>query len=250
MTPLDAAHAAMADGDDTARLRFFELFASAELFVLLSSENADAPRVFETGEGSFLLAFDTEDRLTAFAEGPAPYAAMSGRTVARMIGDASVGIGLNLGVAPSSYLMPGDAVVWLNQTLGKDAMEVTARPEHFAPPGLLPETLLTSLDARLAAAEGLARLAYLAEVTYEGGRKGHMLAFIDAGDSAQPALTRAIADAMAFSGLDSGEIDVAFLAASDPAAAKLAKVGLRFDLPEPKAPAAPGRDPDAPPKLR
>jgi len=47
---------------------------------------------------------------------------------------------------------------------------------------------------------------------------------------------------------------VAFFASSDPIAASLARVGLRFDLPEAEkpapAPTAPGRDPDAPPILR
>ena len=50
------------------------------------------------------------------------------------------------------------------------------------------------------------------------------------------------------------ELDVVFLAAGSPAAAAMARVGLRFDLPEPQvqdlAPAAPGMDPSRPPKLR
>jgi hypothetical protein len=50
-------------------------------------------------------------------------------------------------------------------------------------------------------------------------------------------------------------MDVAFFAASDPAAAALARHGLRVELPkaEPvdrKIPAAPGSDPDKPPILR
>jgi hypothetical protein len=47
---------------------------------------------------------------------------------------------------------------------------------------------------------------------------------------------------------------VGFFDAADPIAAKLAKVGLRFDLPQPQAPVsvpvAPGMDPANPPKLR
>jgi hypothetical protein len=49
-------------------------------------------------------------------------------------------------------------------------------------------------------------------------------------------------------------MDVMFIRASDEIAARLAKVGLRFDLPEPAAPAmapvAPGSDPSKPPRLR
>lgn len=252
MTTLDQTHATMSDHpeDDRARLRFFEAFAAAELFVLLEDGGTEAPRLFETGEGSFVLAFDTEDRLTIFAEGPAPYAALSGRAIAGMIGSRDIGIGLNLGVAPSSFLIPAQAVAWLNQTLHTRPQEVSATPEVFTPPGKLPESLLTSLDQRLAAAEGLAKLAYLAGVTYRDGRHGHLLAIIDARHEARPALTRAISDAMAFSNIDAGELDVVFLSASDPAAAKLAKVGLRFDLPQPSEPTAPGSDPTKPPKLR
>jgi hypothetical protein len=60
-------------------------------------------------------------------------------------------------------------------------------------------------------------------------------------------------EALVFSGIEAGELDVAFLRASDPAAAVMARVALRFDLPspaEPAAPVAPGMDPARPPKLR
>jgi hypothetical protein len=46
---------------------------------------------------------------------------------------------------------------------------------------------------------------------------------------------------------------VTFVEAEDPVVARLARVGLRFDLPERAAqsgPAAPGMDPERPPKLR
>ncbi|MEO0918892.1 MAG: SseB family protein, partial [Pseudomonadota bacterium] len=88
MTPLDTAHAAMTDApnDDRARLDFYERLADAELFLLLTEESDGTqvkPSVFETSEGAFALAFDREDRLTTFTEGPAPYAALSGRAIAR-----------------------------------------------------------------------------------------------------------------------------------------------------------------------
>ena len=61
-------------------------------------------------------------------------------------------------------------------------------------------------------------------------------------------------EALTFSGLDAGELDVGFFEASDPLVARLAKVGLQFDLPDPIAmpspPGAPGMDPEKPPKLR
>ena len=251
MTPLDQAFSDMQckPQDDVLRLRFFERFAGSELFVLLA-DGTETPEQFKTGEGTFLLAFDTEARLAEFAEGPVDYAALSGRAIAEMIGDTDIGVGLNLGVAPSSYLIPAGGVAWLNDMLAVAPQEVTAKPVEFWPPAGLPESLLTSLDAKLAAAEGLARLAYLSGVTFDDGRRGHLLAIIDAAEGAHTALSRAISDAMVFSNIDAGELDVAFLKAKDPAAAKLAKVGLRFDLPEPKKPMPPNPDPQMPPKLR
>ena len=71
----------------------------------------------------------------------------------------------------------------------------------------------------------------------------------------QSALARAAGEALTFSGIEAGVMDVGFFRASDPVCAKLAKTGLRFDLPEPAKAghvpgSAPGMDPDMPPKLR
>ena len=69
---------------------------------------------------------------------------------------------------------------------------------------------------------------------------------------AERALAGAVREALVFSGVEAGAIDVTFVEASDPLAAALARHGLRFDLPQPEAPerVPPGSDPDAPPKLR
>jgi hypothetical protein len=80
-----------------------------------------------------------------------------------------------------------------------------------------------------------------------------MLAFVDAVPGAEAALAGAVREALVFSGLEAGELDVAFLASADAAVAAMGRVGLRFDLPAPElpeGPAAPGMDPARPPKLR
>jgi hypothetical protein len=96
-------------------------------------------------------------------------------------------------------------------------------------------------------------MAYLVGVTYESGARGHMLGFVGAVPEAQGALARAVSEVLVFSGLEAALLDVAFFDASDPAAARLARCGLRFDMPEPpdvvQRP-APGSDPDKPPILR
>jgi hypothetical protein len=90
-------------------------------------------------------------------------------------------------------------------------------------------------------------------VEYEDGRRGHLLAFIGAAPGAEEALARAAGEALTFSGLEAGELDVAFLDPADPVAAAMGRAGVRIALaaPEAAAPAAP-RPPgmDAPPRLR
>ncbi|MBJ6371345.1 SseB family protein [Sedimentitalea arenosa] len=259
-TVLDRAHAAMeeAGGGDAARLRFFERLGDCELFILLTEEargDSLSPEIFDVADGRFVLGFDLEARLAAFAGRPAPYAALSGRVVARMLAAEGLGLGLNLDVAPSATLIPAEAMGWLAQTLDHAPDEVEARIDSVGAPRGLPETLLGALDAKLASAVGLAEAAYLVGVTYAEGGTGHLLAFVDAREGAEAALAKAAGEALTFSGIEAGAMDVGFFASQDPMAARLAAHGLRFDLPQPEtaAPAdrpGPGRDPDRPPILR
>lgn len=258
ITPLDSAHAVMeaAVGDDAARLRFYERLADSELFVLLSAEvNGDQiePELFEVEGVSYVLVFDRETRLTEFVGQAAPYAALSGRAIATMLAQEQMGLGLNLEVAPSSILLPPEAVIWLDRTLENAPDEIETQVEAFSAPKGLPEALITALDTKLAIAAGLAHGAYLVGVTYKEGGTGHMLGFVDALEGAQTALAQAANEALTFSGIEAGAIDVGFFTAADPIAAHLARSGLRFDLPQTAvshAPAAPGSDPAKPPILR
>lgn len=256
-TPLDRAHAAMeaAPGDDAAQLAFYDCLAGAELFLLLQEEaegDRISPEVFGLETGPVVLAFDREDRLAAFLGRPAAYAALSGRRLAAMLAGQGLGLGLNLDVAPSAMLLPVEAVDWLAAALGQGTDAIEARIDRLSPPQGLPEAVLTALDRKLSAADGLARAAYLAGVDYVGGGAGHLLAFIDALPGAEAALTEAVAEALSFSGIEAGSIDVVYLPATGPVATTLARVGLRFDLPQPVPvlPAAPGSDPERPPRLR
>jgi hypothetical protein len=260
MTALDSAHAAMsAEGaPDGARLQFYERLADAEVFVLLTGEahgDQIEPEVFQVVGTGFVLVFDRESRLTDFVGQVAPYAALSGRAVASMLAGKGIGLGLNLEVAPSSILIPPDAIDWLDQMLGHAPENVETKIEVFSAPKGLPPSLISALDTKLAIAAGLARSAYLVGVTYAGSGSGHLLGFVDAKAGAEGALAQAAHEALTFSGIEAGALDVGFFAASDPVAAHLARAGLRFDLPESAtptahAPGAPGRDPAKPPKLR
>ena len=256
-TVLDMAHAAMeaAPADNAARMAFYNRLAEAELFVLLTSEAVGdriEPDLFEVDDGTFALVFDREDRLAEFAGGPAPYAALSGRAIAGILAGQGIGLGVNLGTAEAA-LLPGGAMDWLAETLDVAPSETDARPVEIRAPQGIPQALLKAIDGKLAASGGMARLAYLVSVIYAPARPGHMLAFVDAVPGAEAALGRGISEALIFSGLEAGELDVGFFDASDPISAKLAKVGLRFDLPlnaDERVRKAPGLDPERPPKLR
>lgn len=255
-TLLDAAFAAMQaeDADDDARRRFYERLTGTELFLLLESEAVGdqvSPHVFDLSDHSFVLVFDQEHRLSQFTGITSPYAALSGRAICQMLAPQGLGMGFNLDVAPSSILLPPEAVQWLAE-MDATPQEVTAKVQAFAAPTGLPEAFLQILDTRLAAAGGLAELAYLVQATYENGSTGHLLGVINARPGAEAALAQTVAQALVFSGLEAGSIDVGFFEASAPTAASLAKCGLRFDLPQPEVTtrAAPGADREKPPILR
>ncbi|MFP1646702.1 SseB family protein [Pontitalea aquivivens] len=265
MTPFDRAHAAMeaAPRDDRARLAVYDRLADAELFILLEREPEDdtiTPQVFETEDGDFVLAFDLEERLTAFTGAPAPYAALPGRVIAQYLAGEGVGLGINLGVAASSMLLPPEALDWLTDTLTHAPQAAAGRPAAFHAPALPPGVLgalLPAFEAKFEQLAGLASHALLGGVTYDDGRRGHVLAFLGAPDAAQPGIAKAMAEALAFSGLEAGELDVTFLTPGDPAAEALLAQALVLHLPEPDPeevqelkPAAPGMDPSRPPILR
>ena len=261
-TPIDTAHAAMVarPQDDAARLAFFERLADAELVLMLTAEPEGeqiAPELFAVQGGRFVLAFDAEERLAAFAGRPVPYAALPGRVIAALAAGQGIGLGLNLGAGSETLLGP-DELGWLAEVLEHGPAQAEGRIRAYHPPDA-PDRLVQALAAKLARAAGLARAAWLVGTTDAGGGRGHLLAFDGARPEAQPALARAVHEALVFSGIEAGALDVTFLPEADPepspAAARIARVALRLDIPEPPrpepaTPAAPGTDPDRPPRLR
>lgn len=255
-TALDRAHAAMAAApeDDAARLAYYARLADAELFLWLASEpvdNAFTPQRFDVEDGPLVLAFDREDRLAAAAGVPVPYVALPGRIVAQALAGQGVGLGVNLGVAPSAFVVPPEALVWLADVLARAPEAGTARPVSFHAPGALPASLIAALEDKLAPARGMAAAALLAGVEYADGRRGHLLAFIAADPAAEAALARAASEALTFSGVEAGQMDVAFLPADHAALPALARAARPFAMAragaeEPPPPPAP----DRPPRLR
>jgi SseB protein N-terminal domain len=256
-TPLDLAFRQQeADpADPVRRLRFHERVLDAELLLLLEAPAAGdrlRPRVFELAEGRFVLAFDRDDRLAAVLDAPAPFAALAGRRLVAMLAGQGVGIGLNLGDAPSATLLPAEAVDWMAGMLSQDPGEAAERPRDFAAPAAPPE-LVAALGPKLAAMAEVIAEAFLVEAGYAGGDRRLLLVLTGVPEPAWPGVAAAVGEALRFSGLDDAALDVTFLGADRPERLAVERVALRFELPRPAAAAArpgPGTDPRRPPKLR
>lgn len=259
-TPIDVAHRAMeAEPDDPrARLRFHERVMDSELFLLLETEpEGDRlnPQVFDLHEGRFVLAFDRDDRLADFLDAPAPYAALTGRRLMALLAGQGLGIGLNLGAAPSATLLPAEAVAWM-AAMGEGAPEAAeGAPRRLGPPDDIPESLVAALGLKLAAMSTRIDSAHLVAVEFAGGRFGLVLALAGVPPEARPAVAAAISEAVRFSGMDKGGLDVTFPEEGSPSIARIRAAGLMLDLPRVQpatraTPTAPGTDPARPPILR
>lgn len=262
---LDAALLRVAGDPDDARLRLamHAELSRAELFVLLDTEVSGdtlAPRIFDLSDGPAVLAFDSEMALADFAGAATPYAALPGRVLVAMMAGAGAPLALvvNPDCAHAAFLPP-DALAWLAETLAAPAPdEARAVPEEFAAPDLPPavlDLLVPALERRLSGTPGLAQ-AVLAGVRWRDGARGQALALAGLPEAAQAAVARAVAEALALSGLEAGSLDVIFPPA--PAMEGIAAVGLAlaprpFAMPDDQVltPGAnPGMDPASPPKLR
>lgn len=259
LTELDRAHERMQANEDdaTARLRFYERLADSELFLVLENEPGEGvvePKIFLFEEQKFVLVFDLEERLVEFSARIVPYIAMSGRTISKMLESKGLGLGMNLGVATSSILLPSDAVEWLVEKTSAEPEVEFDRPLEISKPVGMSEALLAALSTKIALATGMAKSAYLANASFASGRSGQILAFVDSVPGSEAALSQAVSETLVFSGIEVGALDVTFVRSTDAICATLARFGLRFDVPE--APdktysqTAPGLDPDKPPSLR
>lgn len=248
---LDRAYQALQDGGEAEGLAFYRALADVELFLLLEGEAAGevmTPRVFDLAEGAVVLAFDSEERLAGFADGPQPYAALPGRVIAGQMAGKGLALGLNLGsAAASEVILPREALEWLVQMLDQAPPEaVEARIAGFEAP-VVPAAVLRALTGSLPGK------AYLVGVRYGDGRRGQMLAVV--GGAPNDKVARAVTEALAFSGIAAGTLDVTFLAADDPALARMAGLALVFEGQMPPgadvaAPVGPGMDRARPPILR
>ncbi len=252
-TLLDLAHAAHeADpDDDTLRLRFHERLLDAELMLPVADEGEGegdvAPRIFDLSDGRFVLAFDRDERLAAFLEGPTPFVALSGRRLVAGLAGRGIGVALNLG-APSAALLPAAVIDWLAAIAAAPTEAAPQRPAGFVRPRDVPAPLLAALGPKLGAMAGVVAAAHLVATD----RGGLVLALAGVPEGARDGVAAAVAEAVRLGGLAEGWLDVAFPEAGSPAAEAAARVGMRLARPVEEAAkrVGPGMDPGRPPRLR
>lgn len=261
-TGLDRAHGAMmaAPDDDRPRLAYYHRLADTELYLLLTTEPAAdslAPAIFPLDEARYALAFDSEERLATFADGPQPYAVLPGRVIVAELAGQGVGLGLNLAVADSAFLMPPQAIDWLADALKRAPEAGGDRPAAYFPPSL--PGLAATIADKLAGLAALAQNAYLVGARLADGRAGHVLVFQNAHPAAHDALAKATTEAILFSGTDPAAVELMFMSPRQISAEGIRDIADRIEIsappeaapePAPEPAAAPGSDPAKPPRLR
>ncbi|MEM6637533.1 MAG: SseB family protein [Pseudomonadota bacterium] len=240
------------------RMQFFGRLVATELFLMLEKEGSDdnlEPVVAETEEGAFALVFDSEERLASAAGRPVPYAALPGGELARMLLGSGLGLALNSAGTGVPFLASPATLEWLCAQAPAAPASAEVLLYSVAPPRRLPQDRLQILDEALAALAGLAERAFLATGTTAEGDAHQILVVVNLVETLQAHAAGHLAHALAFSGTDdeTETVDLLFLSDDNPLLEAVARVGLRFDLPEipePEPPKAPGTDPARPPRLR
>lgn len=241
MTALDdLAPAPFHDADAPQRARMLSRLADTELAVALMSEpvgDAVDLRIFPLDIGPVALACDGEDRLAGFLGGPVAYAAMPGRVLAGLLKSEGAGLLVNPG-QPSEMLLDAAMLDWLTGALSAAPEAAEARLCLTPPAPAVVEALAQPLAERLGDMRDLIAGAALA-----GTGGGHVVLIAGADPVHQPAIAKALAEALAFLPEQPGGVDVSFTDAVLPDGI------VSFDL-SPPQPSTPQKRQKGPPILR
>ena len=255
-TPIDAAFELFAEDPDdlSKRVAFLGQVLRSELYLLTNGPAAKSvkPQLFEIEGAPFAIAFDTAERLSAFA-GEAHFSNLSGRNLLDLLATENLGCVLNPEVAPSSYVIDPETVSWLAAQSQLAPVIDATMPVAISAPIVSAPQILQHLDRGLAALEGAAAYAYLIQVEGASKTSDLSLAFIDVQPGREDSLASYIQELVAFSGQDGLEISVLFLDGTSEMAAAAKRQGLRFEIPKPARAidvSGPGMDPSKPPKVR
>lgn len=203
-TRLDAAwmRANAPKASDAETARFYDVMLAETLYLPVfdeideDTEQGIAPKMIEVEGVQTLLAFDTEERLARFIEGPSNYVALPGRGVIEMIAGRDVQLALNLGVAPSATLLPPGIIDWIWETISAppDVVELgRGAPLSVSAPTQAPQSLLAALTARLALMSRDVAEAWLFTTSFErdeGGIARHLVLGLRLWPEAEPRADR------------------------------------------------------------
>lgn len=250
-TPLDQDHARMmaAPEDEGPRRAYFARFAASDLLLLLEGPASETihPRTVSVEGEEVALAFDTALRLASFDARSSDFVSLPGRDLAAMLAGAGLGLGLNLGGEGAAMHLSASDLAWIaEQVPAMEASDIASA--RIGPPKGASEALLGALDARLATMAGLATAAHLVTVEEGEGAQRLLLVFEGTPPPFRAQVAGHVAEALKIAAIDTA-LDVSFGEPGAPILLAAVRHGLRFDLPMPEQPAAPGSDPEKPPRL-
>lgn len=257
-TPLDRAHdAAMRPGaPDDAMARFYALLLETTILTPVRPAPEDAPiapLVFDLEDGPVALGFDDEARMTGFLEGPTEYVALAGRSLIAALAEARLGLGLNLGDAPSATLLDAATVRWIAAEMGGEveATDLTGTVALGAPHAP-PRALLVALAERVAQMPGLVAEAWLVTLGSGDARAGLCLLILPGALAARavPGIVSVLGRAAAVHGAEAGTVQVGVLQEGHPLLPAARSHGLALHAPDEAARPQATRPVGAPPRLR
>lgn len=187
MTPLDKAFIEATENPDRES-DFYNLFLNSDLFIptydiprerreiRLGKEETISPIVIESNGVQFLMLFDTEERLSAWAKREIGFVRMPGHAIVEMV-DPSIHWALNFGTEYFKEFTP-EEIEWLKSSLEQSkAKEIILERETevlIGVPAKIPEGLVDSFK-RTAARNKEVREAFIAQVYYvKEGEKPHL----------------------------------------------------------------------------
>jgi len=199
-TPLDAV-LAVAERGDAEAMAFYDAFLNARLYVPTTEEDPAGEAgtvgllVAEVEDEGFVPVFDTEARLTDWAERELPFTVLAGHTLVEQL-DPELQIALNVGTEHFKLFVEPE-LKWLRARLGETVtgLETSDGAETAAfrttePPATLVEALRPALARNAPVAA-----AFLVEAEDpQAGRQRRWLLVLDVGDADEAVFGEAARD--------------------------------------------------------
>lgn len=196
MTRLDTAYAE-AMKNEANQSAFYDAFLNSQLYIPTHTDDREsnargraeqgesiAPFFVESEGVQYLMLFDSEQRLSAWAQREVGFVVVPGHAVVEMMSPEIHWV-LNVGTKFAKTFVP-DEIRWLKQSVldskGKEGSVPVGTRAVVGAPASIPEGLIDSLQSTLARNREVAS-AYLGEVHYlADGEVPHLVLVIEVGD--------------------------------------------------------------------